>query len=77
MKKQEPSLFEERYYPKPCPFCGGRAIATLSPIYKTVWVRCERCGAGVSHGCNEDTVDDMLHTIDIAVLKWNTRRAQL
>ena len=66
-----PSVFQRRYLPKPCPFCGGEADATYSQFCVTI--RCVDCGAAVSSHFCTDKVSDLLLYIDDAVSKWEAR----
>lgn len=62
---------------KPCPFCGGKAVA-FEDRYKKVVVICENCSLyfGIKVENNVELMDGWLavfNTIDDAVSFWNRR----
>jgi Lar family restriction alleviation protein len=53
--------------PLPCPFCGSENLELRDGCGVAFWLRCHRC---VSEGPSQPTPE-------LAVEKWNTRRAPL
>ena len=65
---------------KPCPFCGGEAVAkAVNRNYGlTIWCQCKECGARTEGYCpttnNEDTtIDNIEDCKNRALDRWNRR----